>query len=257
MNGIDQFAYCSPLKNIHPAEKVFMAISTLLLVVSLESYLLSALVFGSMSYLLLVKARVKGGFYLRIMGIPLGFLLLACLTVAVSWNARRADHLYYLYWGAVGLGVTNVSLYQAGQLLLKSLAAVSCLYFLALTTPVVQLIYIMQRIKLPPVLIDLATIIYSNIFVFILIAYEIYIAQLSRGGYKGFMGSMKALALLCSNLILKSLKVSEDAFNCLLSRGFEGHFKVVEEAYQLRIINIMAILGWNTLLLIIYFMGGV
>ncbi len=255
MIGIDQIAYCSPLKDMHPVEKMVLAISTLLLVISMDSYLLSVLVLSLMSYLLLVKARVEGRFFLKIMAIPMGFLLMGCLTVAISLGNHLTDYIYCLNWGAIQLGVTADSLSQAGHLLVKSLAAVSCLYFLALTTPITQLIYILRRLKMPPVLIDLVTIIYSNIFMLLRTVEEIYVAQLSRGGYRGFMGSMKSLALLCSNLLMKSLKASEDAYNCLVSRGFAGHFRVVEEAYYFKALNMGAILGFDVLLFLLHYSG--
>lgn len=255
MTGIDQLAYHSPLKNIHPGEKLLMAISTLLMVISLNSVILSGLVLLFMTYLLLVKGRIRGRFYLAIMGIPLGFLLLAGLTIVISLGAEPAAYICYLDLGAVRLGVTPLSLSQAGMVMGKSLAAISCLYFLALTTPMTQLIYVFRKMKLPPVFIDLMTVIYSYIFLLFQAASEIYVAQLSRGGYRGFRGTMKSLALLCSNLLLKSLKASEDAYNCLASRGFDGHFEVIEETYHLKKINLLAIALWNILLLLLVYTG--
>jgi cobalt/nickel transport system permease protein len=163
-----------------------------------------------------------------------------------------AINICRLSWGPLEIGTSRASLAQALNLLAKSLAAVSCLSFLALTTPMVQIIYICRRIKIPTVIIDLMVLVYFNIFVFLAKAEEIHTAQLSRCGYRGFRGSIKSLSLLGASLFVKGLKTSRESFDCMQARCFSGQYRVIEDAYYPNPKNLAAILGFDLLLIAVH-----
>ncbi len=57
------------------------------------------------------------------------------------------------------------SIKLAVQLFTRSLAAVVCLYMLILTTLIRHIICILQRLRVPAIIINLMVLIYNNIFV--------------------------------------------------------------------------------------------
>ncbi len=256
MTGIDQIAYCSALRDMHPCEKAALAISSILIVLVLDSFFISGVVFVSMSYMIVGKARIKSKLYLKILAIPLGFILLSCLSIAVNVGYQPVDFVYRLACGPLWISASKSSLTHTFTLFAKSLAAISCLNFLALTTPMVQIMYLCRKIKIPSIAIDLMVLIYSNIFIFLEKANHIYIAQLSRCGYQGFMGHIKSLSLLCANLFIKGLKASNESYDCLVSRCFTGQFRVIDDVYEFKIMNLTAILGFDSILFLLYFSGG-
>jgi len=254
---IDEYAYLSPLRDVHPGEKIFFSLSTMLLVLAMDSVLISGIVLVGMSLIIVWRAGVDYGYFLKLLSIPIGFLLLGCLAVlfSVSLNEARYDHFVRI--GAVFIGVTSDSVWKAVLLFTRSIAAVVCLYMLILTTPVNHIICILQRVRMPAIIINLMVLIYNNIFVFVKSADEIYIAQVSRYGYHGWSGQIRSLSLLCNNLFVKSLKASNDAFNGMISRGFDGELKIADEVFETKAGNIAATVILNCLLITIYLSGRV
>ncbi|MEW6623413.1 MAG: cobalt ECF transporter T component CbiQ [Bacillota bacterium] len=255
MTTIDQYAYCSPFKDIHPVEKLLFAIASMLLVLIFNSYLISFIAITAMFFLLVLGAKINYKFYLRLMLIPLAFIFIGCLAVAVNFSSFQQSFIFSVKIASLWVGVSPSSFVAASILFVKSLAAVSCLYFLALTTPMVQIIYILRKLRIPAVIADLMILVYNSIFVFISTAQDIYVAQISRCGYQGFQGRVRCLAILCSNLYLKCMQRSDEAYNALLSRGFMGELKVLEEEYKFKAKNLAGIVVFNGVLLFVYYLG--
>ena len=84
--------------------------------------------------------------------------------------------------GPLHLAVTTESLALAVLVLCRTFAGMCCLYFLALTTPMTSLFAVLQRLRVPQELVDLAMLIYRYIFVFIGGANSIHHAPVMRCG---------------------------------------------------------------------------
>lgn len=256
MNGIDQAAYSSPWYPLHPAVKLGLALATLLVVLALDSRMVSLLVLLAMSALVVFSARVSWRFYLGLMAIPLLFLITGCITVAVTSNIQPYGVWPGVYLGGMWWGVSDGSLNQALTLLLRCLACVSAMYLLALTTPVVQLVYVMRLLKLPAVVGDLMGLIYMNIFTILQTAQDIYVAQQSRCGYQGFSGHLSSLSALLSSLFLKNLQRNNACYDALMARGFNGSLQVLEEQYIVKPLHLAAGGAFIASLFLIYTCGG-
>ncbi|HHW62268.1 MAG TPA: cobalt ECF transporter T component CbiQ [Syntrophomonadaceae bacterium] len=249
---IDQAAYCSPLQEVHAGEKLLLALSTMIMIIAMNSLLISSLVLTVMTILILGPARTAPSLYIKILLIPLGFILLGSLTVAVNTGPAWGEGVSYLSRGRFPLWVSQDSLFQALKLLVKCLAAISCMYFFSLTTPMVQLIQLLYRLRLPDVLVELTVLIYYYIFVFLTIAEQMYQAQNARCGYQGWKQSLYSLSQLSANLLIKSLKACDDAYNGLVSRGYCGSFYMLEEEQSWNTRHVLGIIGLNLVLLLVY-----
>ena len=256
MTGIDQYAYTSPFSGVHPGEKILLAIMTMLVVLGLDSALVSSLVLLVMTALILLPGRVPCRIYLRLLFIPLVFLLVGCLSVAVLIQSEPSGLIVSLRAGAYWIGVSGLSLYSSLVLLLRCLACLACMYFLALTTPVIQIVYVLRRIKLPPAFVEVMGLIYYAIFDFLATAGEMCLAQNSRCGYNSFAASMRSLSTLAFNLFIKFLHRSNQSYDALLARGFTGSLQVLEESFSWQNRNIIAIVGFNAILVIVKTYGG-
>ncbi len=131
-------------------------------------------------------------------------------------------------------GVSFQSLQEALNLFCRSLACVSAMYLLALTTPVVQLVYALRLFRLPGIVADLMGLIYLHIGIFLKTARDIYIAQQARCGYQGFAGHLHSLTALLGNLFIKNLARSNACYDALLARGFKGSLQVLDEQYTVK-----------------------
>ena len=75
------------------------------------------------------------------------------------------------------------------------------LYFLALTTPMTEIITVLHKLKVPVIITELMVLIYRFIFVFMETATTIRRAQLSRSGYVSMKSSFRSLSRLSSALL--------------------------------------------------------
>lgn len=259
MLEIDRYAYINRLSHIHPAEKLGLALVTLVICLVFSSSITSFLVILFMAGLVIVLARIPILFYLKLMLIPMAFLVVGVLAVGLAFAKDPSCFLWGLEIGCYMLGVTTRSLGMAGELFLRSLAAVSCLYFLSLTTPVVEIFAVLKKLRVPPLFIELMSLVYRYIFVLLGTARKIYIAQASRWGYATLKTSYFSLGQLVSNLFAKSYYSSQMLYTALAARGYRGDLNVLEKSYALSRKRLLLIITVELGLLVIslYFSGGV
>ncbi|MBO8168270.1 MAG: cobalt ECF transporter T component CbiQ [Thermoanaerobacteraceae bacterium] len=248
MFKIDHFAYTNRLKAVHPAEKFGFAMITLSLCVGLNSLPVSVATLTIMSFAVVVLAGTPWRFYVKLLTLPLGFLLMGIVAVVFSVSSVAAGYLWGFHLAGVYVGVTEDSLYFAVQLFFKVLGAVSCLYFLALTTPLTDILQVLRKLRVPPLFLELMMLIYRFIFVLLETAGRIHLSQSSRWGYATITASYRSLAGLIANLFARAYWRSQVSFHALLSRGYTGRLEVLESDYRLSWKNITVITAVDMLL---------
>ncbi|ATW28884.1 cobalt ECF transporter T component CbiQ [Candidatus Formimonas warabiya] len=248
---VDQFVYSNKMRTAHPAEKFAFAMVTLGICLMVKKPLINFIIIAMMLGLLIFRARIPGKVVLKLMLMPLSFLLIGVLTVAVVISSNHTGMLASLTVGHFYLGVTENSLNLAWSILLRALSSVTCLYFLALTVPMIELIYVLQRLKVPAICIELMMLMYRFIFVFVETAFNIYTAQSSRWGYCNFKRSIHSFGVLFGNLCQKVFFKTKSLYDCLLSRGYENELKVINPQYRFSLVNI-AVFSFIDLGLIIF-----
>lgn len=247
---IEQFVYSNKLRNTHPLERIIFALITMALSLIVSDWRIHILIILIMISLLIFKAKIDWGVILKLMTIPLGFLLLGVITIAIQISSRELDFLYFFTFFDYNIGITTGSVEMALKTLTVSLSTVSCLYFMALTTPMVELIYVLKILRVPESIIELMALIYRFIFVFINTAFNIYYAQQARYGHSSFKKSLNSFAMLFANLWGKAFFKSKNLLQSLESRGFEGNLKVLNPEYKFSIKNIL-FFGFLDLIIII------
>lgn len=254
---IDQYAYANRLLPVHPAEKFFFAVSTMVVCLVSSSPVTFLAVVLLMAVVTTLGGGIPGRFFARLMLVPAAFLVTGVATIAISFDGNPAGLLYAIPLGDYTVGVRSRDLVLAINLFLKSLGAVSCLYFLSLTTPMVEIIAVLRRLKVPPLFIELMTLVYRFIFVLMETAERIRISQASRLGYSSLRNSYVSLSWLFSILFLRSYHRSHAMFTALLSRGYDGQLKVLESTYPLSRRNLAFIAVAELLLVALaWYTGG-
>ena len=147
--SLDFWAYHNRLREVHPGVKLtFVAVAMGVILTSGPGV---GLVAFFMAAVLTLGAGVPLRLYLRLLILPLGFLVPGVLAIildtgaAVSWAVSVAG---------MRVGVTETGLVLALKLGLRSLAAVSCLYFLALTTPLPAVLGVLRRVGVPALALE-------------------------------------------------------------------------------------------------------
>lgn len=230
---IDYYAYQSKLKSINGGIKILFAVVTLCLVVGMSRLPVSLFVTVTMGILTVAAGRTPWKAYLQFMMIPLGFMVFGGIVIAVQltgapvgrWNVS----LKFFY-----LCITEKSLQTALQVFFKAMAGMSTLYMMALSTPVSEILLVLEKLHLPGLLVELMHLIYRYIFILLETAKQMQTAAKARLGDCNFFRSCISFAGIAGNLFIISLKKAGIYYDALLARGYDGRLEFLQEERQVK-----------------------
>jgi len=249
MLNADRYAYTSKLNNVNPMEKLIFALLTLVVGLWLDSLTVSIAILLIMTFFSVVKGGTPLAHYLKLMLIPFSFLLAGVFTVAVEVNAEQQEFLLYSQVFGQYIGFTPSGLTAAARLFFRALGAVSCLYYLALTTPMVDILSALKKVKCPQLLIELMSLVYRFIFILLETAETMITAQNSRLGYINIRAAYHSLSAMLATLFVRAYKRSDELYTALEARGYQGELKVLEEPYQRRRLGYLQTVVINSILI--------
>ncbi len=233
---IDQYAYSNRLRRIDPAYKVGLAFAVLLLCLLLNEPLVGVVAAGWMVLLAVRLAGLSARTFGRVLLIEGTFMVLATVGVVLSLSLvdPRSISPWAVQLGPVWLSSSPESLYLGVSLVTRALGAAAAMNFLALTTPLVDLLELFRRWRVPVILIDIMVVVYRFIFVLLDSLDRMYIAQDSRLGYNtSYFRAMNSAALLGSRLFIDAFQRSRRLQIALESRGYDGgDLRVLPSTYQ-------------------------
>lgn len=222
MHLIDRIAHGNRLAARSGVEKVVFAIGMLALALVLPPWPGAAVVLGVMLVATLVVARVPLRVYAKLMTGPLLFLAVGVLPLLVSLEFGGA-WLVGLAWAPDGIEL-------ALRVTARSLAAVSCLLFLSMSTPMPQILGVLRAVRTPAVVTEVALLIYRDIWVFIDTVGGIRMAQASRLGYRTLRSSYRSLAMLGASFFGQALQRARAMDHGLQARNWQGELRVLDDA---------------------------
>jgi cobalt/nickel transport system permease protein len=253
MISIDELAYISKLKKVNPMEKFIFATITMIICISLNDIINSIIIMLLMSFITVFKGKLPFKIYVKLMSLPLVFLIMSVITIAINIAPSSKELIFSFSIFDISMGCTYDSILIATRLFLKSMASVSCLYFLTLTTPVFEVLSVLRKLKVPKLFIELMGLIYRFIFVLLDTANMIYISQNSRLGYSTMRNGYNSLGKLISSLFISSYKRSQDIYTAMESRCYDGDINLLENDYKYSYKNISLIIVIEIVLIIISF----
>ena len=213
---VDRAAWSSRWRERSVGDKSLLCLGLLAVAVAVPGWTVPVLVLVSCSVLALGPARVRPWLWFGVLAAPAVFLLTAAASIAVVLG------------GEAGLvSVTGESLARAGTVLARGAAGTSAVLLLACTTPMVDLIAGLQKLRVPEPLLDVAALTYRLIFVLADVAVTIRAAQAQRLGHDGFRRSLRSTGLLASALLVRSWDRARRLSDGLAGRGFEGALRTL------------------------------
>jgi cobalt/nickel transport system permease protein len=111
----------------------------------------------------------------------------------------------------------------------RSFAALTCLLFLALTTPATDLIVGLRRLGLPAEIAEIALLMYRFLFLLGDTAMAMDSAQAARLGHFGAKRRLRSLGLLIANLLPRALGRARRLEVGLAARGWNGEMRVLSK----------------------------
>lgn len=216
---LDYLAYHNNLRHVSVGEKLLLGGGGLVMALLLPrpAVLLAVTV---VMHLVMLYARIPIPYILRLWLTPVAFLAAGLASVTVSIGTEPFSSVIAYTLGGYYLGITQQGLAAAGDLLLRSVAAVSCLFMLATTTPVAYLAAYLARFPVLRNISEIALLAYRFIFVFLGVAAQIYTAQQSRLGYSSMRRTLSSLAFLAANVGRKTFLTARDLNLALTARNY-------------------------------------
>lgn len=247
MLAIDRIAYTSSLSNVSVGEKLVFIMLPMLCALFAASNKLNLAIIITIFPITLYFSHISWQSYLRLLLLPVGFIALSIITICIiPITSAHSEILFQFVLFNQTYALSLDSLQSGLQLLSKSLAAISCLYFFALNTPINSLLAYLQRLGVSGLLLALMEFIYRFIFILYEQAGVIHTAQASRLGHSSFFKSIRAYYQLFTYVFLRSLGRIERINNALVSRGFDNTFhhlaRAQEHSPQLRILTFICAL---------------
>lgn len=221
---IEQCAYGNRWRSVTPAAKGLFALGAFVAAFAARQPATAALVATLVVLATVAGAGIPAGRYLRIALPPLGFLVLGCLSLAYSLDLQPESGHLAMTWLPSGWAPIQ-------QLAARSCAALAALLFLATTTPMVDLIALLRRLKMPEVLLELMVLCYRMLFVFSEAVRDTRTAQAARLGYATPALTLRSLGSLTANLTLQIWQRAQALNVAALSRNSEGAFRFLEPDY--------------------------
>ena len=255
MINIDCYAYSNNLKKVHPVEKSLFAIITMVVCLTSPTVITPLIVLALMAGGIIFRAGIPTRVFVNLMLVPFSFLFISVLTIAFSISTNPSGFWLAQTINGLTIGTRYPDLITALHLFLKSLGAVSCLYFLALTTPITEIITVLHKMKVPVIITELMVLIYRFIFVFMETATTIRRAQSSRLGYVSMKSSYRSLSRLFSALLGKVFVKSQELYNAMAARGYTGEIKVLTKKYPVSLRNYILITGFELPLILLNLLG--
>ncbi len=245
---IDKLAYSSKFRYKSPGLKASFAVGSLLICVGAQSFAVSFITLAVMAFLTVFSSRISVAGYLKLMCIPFGFMILSTIAVVVNITNQPMD-LFSVAIGGKYLAVSHSSLMEGIRLVAVALASVSCLYFLTLSTAMLDLLSVLRALRCPKIMVELMMLIYRYIFVILDMASAITTSQNCRLGNKDFITELRSLGQMLAVLLIRSLKKSSLLFDSMESRCYDGEIRVLNEAYPADKIESAVVAGFLILMM--------
>ena len=214
MSPIDRVAQLNRWRNRPLIEKVSLSVGMLALVITVPPYPAALAVTVIMTAAALLGARVPVRVWLACASAPAGFALVGAVSL-------------FIQIGSNGIGVAPGGGVAAANLVLRSFAGVTCLLFLALTTPTTDLITGLRRLGLPAEITEMALLMYRFIFLLGDTAVAMNSAQAARLGHVTASKRMRSLGLLIANLLPRAFDRARRLEIGLAARGWDGEMRVL------------------------------
>ncbi|MFI1647678.1 cobalt ECF transporter T component CbiQ [Streptomyces avidinii] len=216
----------SPVHGLPPHCKLAATLAFVVVVVSTPREAVWA--FGLYAALLAgvaAVARIPAGFLLRRLLIEVPFVAFAVLMPFVAEGERVQ---------VLGMSLSISGLWGAWNVLAKGTLGVAASVLLASTTELRALLLGLQRLKLPPLLVQIASFMIRYGDVISDELRRMSIARRSRGFEASGIRHWGVLAKTAGALFIRSYERGERVYLAMVSRGYAGSMPVIDEVAATR-----------------------
>lgn len=249
--SIDYYSYKSKISDWNPTFKVILAIVLAIFSISTNSIIIPITITIAMLWLTVFKGEIDLEYYFKLLLLPMGFAVLSCISIAFNVSSKPIGDInievFSLY-----IILTKSSIYKVTLIMTKALGAISCMYMMSLSTPSHEIIGVLHKIKVPPIVTELMNIIYRYIFILMDVQSRMHTSAKSRLGYCDMKTSYYSFSSIAANLLIISFKKASMYFDALEARCYDGELKFLTEEKPLQIKHLVIAIIFVVLLFIIF-----
>jgi len=249
---LDDYAHSNALRNTSPRLKLILGLGAMLLCISSVSPKAPIYIAITMSLITVGMAKIPGRFYSTLLLIPLTFALLSSAIVAFMHGG--GDQLFAFKIFSFILEIREDGANLALLLISRTFGGMCSLFFIALTTPMIEIFSVLKSLGLPDFLVDLSMLMYRYIFVFIDQAAVIRSAQVMRLGNAGIKSTLNSHAILSGVLFLRAWEQGERLIVAMDARCYDGKLSLMECVSKAEPRAIFAVMGYMVLVAAIAFL---
>ena len=258
---IDTLAYTNRLQDLPPGEKLVFAIASLILALVSHPIIQLTIVVW-MGIWIVCYAQIPAKLYTKMLFAVGTFLLMSLPALIINItsinqsNLVQVDQLFGISFTDWYIYASRSGLSQAVEIFFRAFACTSCLFFILLTIPLLELLHILQKLGCPVILTELLLLMYRFIFLLLETAQQLSVDQQARGGYYNRQRALYSLSLLIGQLLQRTLERYQQLSLGIVARGFQGKFQFWQprkyrhsQRYALEaILGYLGLVGWELLL---------
>jgi len=222
---IEQSAYANRWRCVSPAAKGIFALGGFVAAFAARAPATAVTVACLLAAVTLAGAGVSLGRYLRVAAPALFFLAMSSLSLAFSLDVSEAT-------GGLSFQLSTPGLHQVAEVSARSFGALTALLFLVLTTPMIDLIALLRRLKTPEVLLEIMVLCYRMLFVFSAAVHDTLTAQSARLGYATPRLAMRSLGELAANLTVQVWQRAHALHVAAQARNNDGPLHFLEPVFE-------------------------
>jgi cobalt/nickel transport system permease protein len=177
------------------------------------------------AFALVLSGGIRGAAFGKRMIVPATLALVAFLT-QLFW-VRQGEIVTTLNLYFFSLAVHQGGLQKGLELSARIVGGMGVLLFFSLTTPLPEMMRAARFFRCPPLLVELALIMYRYIFLLLEEGGRIRNAQKARLGFVDFRRGLHSSAVLGGMLVLRTYDRAEHSFDAMRCRGYRGALTTV------------------------------
>jgi cobalt/nickel transport system permease protein len=239
---LDDYAQSNALRDTNPRLKLLLGLGAILLCVFSATPIAPLFIAATMVLITVKLAKIPWRFYSALLLIPLSFALVSAIVVA--FMTGTGDQLFAINVFGLELDISTDGANLALLLIARTFGGMCSLFFIALTTPMVEIFSDIKSLGVPETVIDLSMLIYRYIFVFLDQATVIHNAQVMRLGDAGIRKSLNSFGMLSSVLFLRSWEQGERLIIAMDARCYNGKLNIMEQRGKMEPNAIFAVMGY-------------
>ncbi|MBZ3934947.1 cobalt ECF transporter T component CbiQ [Methanimicrococcus blatticola] len=233
MRNLDDIALLSPLRRKNTTLKVLLVIFALLAGLFSSSPILPIFIMVCMIFATLVFGKIPPALYFKLFLSVLGFVAVSCVLFAFVSTGKGDEILLAIPIFRWTLTITQESANYAVLIFTRSLSGIASLFFLSMTTPMLELFSYFKRFSFLDVFMELVMLIYRYIFVFLELLLSIQSAQSMRFGYRNFKTSLRSAGMLVGSLFIQTLEQGDRLYLSMNSRCYDGKLPYYDAKYKI------------------------